>query len=173
MEDMPEACYGGDESGGYAKRHNPFMYFPSIYDNPARCENVVPTTQLDEDLSRDALPAFSWVTPNLCNSAHDCGLDVADRWLSGLVPRITANLGRDGFLVITFDENGEDTADPTCCEPGGGRVATFLVGAPVMKGKRLNRAFNHYSLLATIEDKFGLPRLRQARGAPTLDQAFR
>lgn len=173
MEDMPEACYEGDEPSGYAKRHNPFMYFPSISDNPTRCENVVPATQLDEDLSQGALPAFTWVTPNLCNGAHDCGLDVADRWLSSLVPRITANLGEDGFLAITFDENGEDTADPTCCEPGGGRVATFLVGPGVKQGKRLNTTFDHYSLLATIEDRFDLPRLRKARGASALNQAFR
>jgi hypothetical protein len=171
MEDMPEACYDGSEHDGYAKRHDPFMYFPSISSVPGRCENVVPATQLDEDLHDDSLPAFSWVSPDLCNDAHDCSLGVADRWLSGLVPRITHRLGQDGILIVTFDEG---TSDLGCCGGSrGGRIMTLLTGPGALRGVRLDRPFDHYSLLATIEDRFGLPRLRNARGVPTLHQAVK
>ncbi|HEV2230774.1 MAG TPA: alkaline phosphatase family protein, partial [Thermoplasmata archaeon] len=39
MQDMPSVCFGGGSSGGYAKKHDPFMYFRSITGNPAQCGN--------------------------------------------------------------------------------------------------------------------------------------
>lgn len=166
FEDMPEACFAGAESGRYAKRHNPFMYFPSISTHLERCANVVPAPRLDADLRRGSLPAFAWIGPDVCHDAHDCSLAVADRWLSRLVPRVTAKLGRNGFLAVVFDEDAGGSRD-------GGHVPAVLVGPRVVPGKRLTAALDHYSLLATVEDAFGLPRLRGARGAPTLAGALR
>lgn len=172
MEDMPEACFTEDEEGEYVKRHNPFVYFPSIRDAPGRCENVVPMTALDDDLERGSLPAFAWIGPDLCHDAHDCELELADRWLAETVPGVTAALGRGGFLVVTFDEASDDDRRGCCGRPGGGRVATVLAGPAVERGARLNSPLDHYSLLATIEDSFDLPRLRNARGAASLGRAL-
>jgi hypothetical protein len=171
MEDMPEACFEGDAHDGYVKKHNPFMYFPDITSDPDLCANVVPATQLDVDMAADSLPAFSWIGPNLCHDAHDCTLEEADSWLSELVPRVEERLGPGGFLVITFDEGESDAG---CCGVArGGRIATILVGPGVRAGVPLDRPVNHYSLLATIEDIFGLPRLRHARDAQTLNEALK
>ncbi len=72
--------------------------------------------------------------------------------------------------MITFDEG---TSDAGCCGvPGGGRVATILVGPGVPRGAEIRRPANHYSLLASIEDHFGLPRLRLARSARPLAPAL-
>lgn len=170
MEGLPHRCYPGDATGVYVKRHNPFMYFPSIAANRRRCANVVPATQLDADLRRRALPAVSWIVPGLCHGAHDCGIGAADAYLARLVPRLAGELGPRGFLAVTFDEG---TTDAGCCGVAhGGRVATILKGARVRHGVRLRRQFTHYSLLATIEDAFRLPRLRHARSARSLRTAF-
>lgn len=166
MEGMPHPCFKGERAGGYVKRHDPFMYFPSIAANPRRCADVVPTRRLRADLKRHSLPAFAWIGPNLCYSAHDCNLATADLHLSKLVPRIARQLGPHGTLIVTFDE-GKGKAG--CCgTPGGGRVFTVAIGPGVPRGVRLRRPYDHHSLLAGLEDRFGLPRLRQARRAKAL-----
>jgi phosphatidylinositol-3-phosphatase len=163
MGDMPHRCFAGAEAGSYVKRHNPFMYFPSITSTPERCNRVMPEARLDADLRRRRLPSFSWISPNLCDNGHNCGIGGADRHLSKLVPRLTRRLGPDGFLAVTFDEGRSDLG---CCgAPGGGRVMTVLTGPAIRDAAHLSRRYNHYSLLATIEDAFGLPHLRHARDA--------
>ena len=170
MERLPRPCFDGEASGEYVKRHNPFMYFPSISDEPGRCANIVPESRLAVDIRRYSLPAFAWIEPGLCHGGHDCGVDVVDRYLSGLVQRLRRRLGPAGFLVVTFDEG---TSDRGCCgAPAGGRVATILSGPSVRSGARLRRPYDHFSTLATIEDVFDLPRLRHARGASSLRAAF-
>ncbi len=57
----------------YAARHNPFVYFHSIIDRQKDCDaNVVNLDHLTEDLKSEATTAnFIFITPNLCNDAHD------------------------------------------------------------------------------------------------------
>jgi hypothetical protein len=166
MEGLPYPCYTGGDVGYYGKRHNPFVYFPSITALPKRCANVVPSTRLEEDLAARKLPRFAWLTPDGCHDAHDCSLATADFYLSTLVPQITRQLGPRGLLIITWDEGFSDLG---CCgAPGGGKIATVLVGPKVPRGKDIRMVANHYSLLASLEDYFGLPRLREARTAEPL-----
>jgi hypothetical protein len=171
MGAMPRPCFAGAEVGDYAKKHNPFMYFPSVTSNPSLCARDVPETQLQADLVHRRLPAFAWISPDLCDDAHDCGFGSADQYLRGIVPQLLGALGPDGLLAITFDEG---TTDAGCCggAAAGGRVATILLGPRVHRGARLHSAYSQYSLLATIEDRFGLARLRNARAAPALSAAF-
>jgi hypothetical protein len=170
MESMPEACFAGGSSGRYVKRHNPFAYFPSIMALPRRCGNVVPETRLLADLDRHRLPAFGWLTPDLCHDGHDCGLRAVDRHLWLLLPRVIHQLGPHGLVVVTFDEG---LSGAGCCgAPGGGRIATILIGPDVPSGREIRLPADHYSLLASIEDRFGLPRLRLARLARPLAPAL-
>lgn len=167
MGAMPSACFRGAEAGEYAKRHNPFMYYPSVASNPSLCARDVPETQLRADLEERRLPAFAWVSPNLCEDAHSCGFGSADAYLRQVVPPLLGRLGPGGLLAITFDEG---TTNAGCCgNASGGRIATILLGPGVRAGTRLHRPYSQYSLLATIEDRFGVPRLRNARSAPALD----
>lgn len=172
MEGMPAPCYHGAESGGYAKRHDPFMYFPQIASNPSRCRKVVPLADLASDLRRATLPPFAWVSPNLCDDGHDCANASVSRFLARLVPYLLASLGPAGTLAVVWDEGSSDSG---CCgHAAGGRVPLILLGPRVVAGAHLSAPADHYSLLALIEDSFGLARLRGAACActPSLDGAF-
>lgn len=167
MGDMPRPCFRGAEAGSYVKRHNPFMYFPSIATDPERCRRVVPASRLDADLRSGSLPAFGWLSPDLCDDGHDCDLATADRYLATLVPRIVRGLGPGGVLVVTFDEGTSHETRRGPPEQGGGHVMTVIAG-PGRPPGRTTQAYDHYSLLAGLERRFGLSRLREARQARAL-----
>lgn len=174
MEDMPTPCFPGDVAGGYVKRHNPFLYFSRIRNNPARCSRVQPFPALMEDLRHGPVPNFVWITPNLCHDAHDCDLTATDGFLRTLVPNITASLAyRDrGALFIVYDEG---TSSAGCCgEAAGGRVEMLVLGPGIAPGRKIGAAASHYSLLRTVEDGFGLSHLGRAgcRCTSTLGEAW-
>ena len=121
--DAPSAAVPlGDQ---YATRHDPFMYFHSIIDDQAYCnEHVVNLNVLPADLKDErTTPNLVFITPNLCNDGHDgngtgdpgttCvngqpgGLTSADAFLKAWVPQITSSpaFKKDGLLIITFDES--------------------------------------------------------------------
>jgi hypothetical protein len=168
---MPKPCFRGGYAASYAKKHNPFAYFPSITAHPRRCAHVVPGSRLYRDLRRRSLATFSWITPDLCNDGHDCGLAYADAYLAKLVPKLLPRLGRHGFLVLTFDEG---TSNAGCCGGTyGGHIVTVLSGLDVHSGAQIAQPYDHYSLLRTLEDAFSLPPLRAARDAVPMRAAFR
>jgi hypothetical protein len=157
MEDLPHPCFLGASAEAYAKKHTPFAYYEDIASNPARCRRIVPFTTLAGDLRSGALPAYSFVSPNLCDDAHDCSLQTADRFLAQTVPPLLRELGPHGFLVLTWDEG---TLDTGCCDVAhGGRIATVLAGPDVRRGARDARPVDHYGVLATVERALGLPAL--------------
>lgn len=169
MQGMPRSCFQGGSSGDYAKKHNPFYYFPQVTSDPALCDRVVPGGRLESDLRNDSLPTFGWLTPDLCNDAHDCSIARSDGYLSRVVPQLLRRVGPHGFLVLTFDEG---VSGAGCCGATGGRVATIVAGPDVRARTRLTDSYTHYSLLATIENAFRLPLLRKARTASPLRAAF-
>jgi phosphatidylinositol-3-phosphatase len=85
MEGIPRPCFGGASAGGYAKKHNPFAYYDDVAGNRARCQKIVPLDRLVEDLRRGALPTYVFISPNLCDDMHDCGVATGDRFLARLV----------------------------------------------------------------------------------------
>jgi hypothetical protein len=154
MEDLPHPCYTAAGAGQYAKKHDPFIYYPGL---GAGCERVVALGELATDESGGTLPRFVWITPNLCHDGHDCSIATGDRFLSGLVPPLLRALGPRGLLVITWDEG---TSGSGCCRlASGGHVATILAGGAARRGARLATPVDHYSTLQTIEDLFGVARL--------------
>lgn len=166
QEDMPSTCYQGDDFGNYAMKHNPFMYFKSIRLDTTRCSNnVVPIGQLYANIASGDLPNFAFITPNLCNDAHDCGLGTADEWLQGLMlvlqPALEAK-GKPYLIILTWDEG---QGEHSCCglpPSAGGRVATILVSPQAKSGFEDATPYTHYSLLKTIETAWGLDLLGQA-----------
>ena len=160
MEDLPRPCFTGAGAGGYAKKHDPFVYYTRVTGNSARCSRVVPLAQLSADEHARALPAFVWITPNLCHDMHDCDPATGDRFLAGLVPPLLKALGRDGLLFLTWDEGSSDAG---CCRlASGGHIATIVAGPGARPGARMRTPADQYSLLQTTEDLLGLPRLRGA-----------
>ncbi len=173
MEDLPHACDTTAGTGGYAKKHDPFLYYRDVYLNPGRCRKVVPYSRLGTDLRSGRLPTFVWITPNLCDDWHDCPLRQADSYLSRIVPALLRELGPHGALFLTWDEGSSDAG---CCagQASGGRVATVVAGPDVRRGASSALAYDHYSLLRTIEDALRLPHLRFAGSPATrpLDALF-
>lgn len=165
MENLPHPCFTGDGAGDYAKKHDPFVYYTRVAGNPARCNKVVPLGQLATDERAATLPRFAWITPNLCHDMHDCSVAAGDRFLSTLVPPLLRALGPRGLLIVTWDEGSSDSG---CCHlASGGHVATILAGGLARRGARLRTPADHYSVLQTIEDLLGLPRIRGAACACT------
>jgi len=154
--------------------------------------HVVPFTQFPNALkSAAAAPSYAFISPNLCNDGHDepCvdgkpgGLVSADAFLKKWIPRIVASAGyRDGGLVIvTFDEGmtvGSGADASSCCGEvngpntpnnggptpgsGGGKVGAVLLSRYIKPGTVTKHEYNHYSLLRSVEDMFGLARLGYA-----------
>jgi hypothetical protein len=167
MGGMPEACFKGAGSGQYAKKHNPFMYYRSVADDPSRCAKVVPEEELSADLSLGRLPTLGFLSPGLCDDSHDCPIETGDRYLARTVPSILRALGPRGFLVLTWDEG---VSDAGCCGglAAGGRIPTVIAGAGVSHGAQLDSSYTHYSTLRTIEDAVGVPPLRDAADPRTV-----
>ena len=183
MQDGTQSATATDQ---YAARHNPFVYFHSLLDSGACHADVVPLYRLAKDLrSTTTTPNFSFITPNVCNDGHDApckgkdakgsnagGLVSIDHFLSVWVPRIEASpaFKKDGLLVITTDEAEFQSDASACCgeQPGpdsplpgvygagGGRTGTLVIGRCVAPGHKDAAAYNHYSLLRSLEDLFGI-----------------
>jgi phosphatidylinositol-3-phosphatase len=213
MEDLP---FPGDTvtqtpDGLYVRKHDPFLMYPDVYNNPARANKVVPLTQLSTDLSTGNVPQFVWITPNNCNNMHggapSCPFPSSptdplqaalyqdgDNFLSTWVGAITHSKAWTGHsaIFITWDE-GSFADDPpfgpndirpgpdspilpaTPANPatggggdlaggttyGGGHVPMIVVARGV--GHRVDSTFaDHYSLLQTIDQNFGMPLLGNA-----------
>jgi hypothetical protein len=138
----------------YDPGHNPFAYYGG------KCPtNVVALTSLSEDLAKST-PSFSWISPDDCHSGHSCAVSVADDWLRETVTLIMQSPAwrANGILFITWDEDDGS---------GDNRVLTLVV-APGRGPLVSNQPYNHYSLLATIEDLLGVSRLGHAAGAHSM-----
>ncbi|HET6817898.1 MAG TPA: alkaline phosphatase family protein [Mycobacteriales bacterium] len=181
MQDGTQTAKATDQ---YAARHNPFVYFHSLIDSGSCHANVVPLSNLTTDLaSADTTPNFSFITPDLCSDGHDSpcadgrpgGLASIDDFLSTWIPRIQASPAyqQDGLIVITTDESewnqsqqdstaccgeqvGPDSPMPGITGPGGGLTGALLVGRCVAAGQTDATPYNHYSLLRSLEDLFGV-----------------
>jgi hypothetical protein len=160
MEGMPNPCFKGSFSGRYAKKHNPFMYFDTIVHRPARCQKVVPLAQLHRDLRAERLPEFTYIVPDLCHDMHDCSIAVGDRFLSGLLPPILRALEPGGVIFLSWEEGDSDAG---CCRfAEGGRVPMIIAGPAANGAVRSEVSYDHYSLLRTIQEAWGLSLLRRA-----------
>jgi hypothetical protein len=168
-ESMPGNCDRSD-SGPYVVRHDPETYYLDL-GSACRTQDVPlgTTTRgaLEHALGTDTLPAFSFVTPNICDDTHDCSVQTGDRWLAEWVSTITrSSIYRAGrtVLFITWDEN-DGTA--------GNDVAAIVVSPYTRPGSRSAEPFNHYSLLRTTEELLGIRRyLGHAARARSMRSVF-
>jgi phosphatidylinositol-3-phosphatase len=127
----------------YMRKHVPWTDFNKI---PKKDSQPYPGP-LSKPPSR-----FVWITPNMCNDMHDCNIITGDTWASQNLPNLIAwDQKHNGVLILTFDEN-----DGT----PGNQVVTILAGN-VNPGS-YSQAINHYNVLRTIEDTFGLTPLGQS-----------
>jgi phosphatidylinositol-3-phosphatase len=175
QESMPQAC-GLKDTLRYVQKHNPFVFFTSVRNNPERCaDHVLPLTGLDGDMKQGALPNYVFIMPNLCNSAHDsydvsqnCGLGVMDNWLKTQMNKLLAypSFLDNSLVIVTWDEG---QGDHTCCglKTGGGRIPTLLISNKTKKGFQDETPYTHYSILKTISEAWVLPALLHAADPET------
>jgi phosphatidylinositol-3-phosphatase len=180
----------GSSAGAYATFRNPLVYFQSLA--PTCAANDVGLDRLKSDLGNAArTPSFSYIVPDRCHDGNPtpctagapAGLGPADAFLQRVVPAITSSKAykQNGLIVLTVDEapsSGELADSSSCCgQPrfpnlpapagglsprGGGTVGALLLSPYVKGGATSQEPFNHFSLLRTIEDLFGLTHLGYA-----------
>ncbi len=186
----PGAADPAAAAGPYATYRNPFVYFEAITQAAGCQTSDVGLAQLKSDLAgpAKAAPALSYIVPDRCHdgNAAPCsagapaGPASAGSWLESVVPSILASKAykQGGLLVITSDEapsTGEFADSSTCCgqpafpnytspelDHGGGDVGALLLSPFVKGGTSSQDPYNHFSLLRTIEDVFGLSHLGYA-----------
>ena len=161
----------------YARKHVPFLSFPSIVSDPTRLARIVNANEFETDLNGPTvphqLPHFSFYVPNLLNDGHnvteklyrpatnniDLGPDTAN--LDNMENFLKSFLGDDPaakfppetLIVITFDE-----AYPYPFDYG---IYTLLIGDFLAPDTINTDPVNHYSLLRSLEDNFGLGSLKR------------
>jgi hypothetical protein len=153
-EGQPSAGFTGCDSGDgrYARKHNPWVDFSSV---PA--EANLPMSAFPTDLA--ALPTVAVVIPDLCNDMHDCSVGTGDTWASNVLgPYVNWMQGHNSLLVVTFDEDDDTAAN---------HIPTILAG-PMVRAGDVGGRVDHYSLLRTIEDMYGLPPLGAASSTSPL-----
>jgi phospholipase C len=167
MEGLPAPCSDAHLAGPYAKKHDPFMYFASIRDDPARCAKVVPVGQLDADLRAGRLPRFVFITPGLDHDMHGAGegrndralIRAGDDWLRALYEKLAGSSAwrDDTRLVVTWDEGAGGVGRTGCCGglATGGHIPAVVVGPRVATGRDA-ADYDHYALLRSIEAAFHL-----------------
>jgi phosphatidylinositol-3-phosphatase len=101
---------------------------------------------------------FVWITPNMCNDMHDCPVATGDTWASKNLPKLIAwDQANNGVLILTFDENDGSP---------GNQIATILIGN--VNPGQYSQTVNHYNVLRTIEDVFGVKALNNAASADVI-----
>jgi hypothetical protein len=176
----PAKCNGvPDIDPLYVSKHVGITNFTTSL-NAADWSRQVPVDQLATDLAANNVPRFSWIIPDECRDMHgdppycvDSGstfsgasydpqdqhlVGIGDAYLGRLVNEVTsASFWSHGnnALVVVYDEGDDDAG---CCgtNPGGGQVAAVVVTNHGPRGLQDSNPYNHYSLLRTIQDSFGI-----------------
>jgi hypothetical protein len=179
----PKFDDGTRKTALYASKHSGFMNFAAVQHDPKRADHIVGFDRLSADLASGALPNFALIVPNQCNEMHGLhgpGLPAGcesgnapaliargDKVVGDLVAQIQATpawrSSRRFAIVITFDEGAGKTREGCCAVTpdapsnfGGGHIPTIVITNHGPRSARDTTPYNHYSLLRTIEDAFGV-----------------
>ena len=186
----PVAVFGpGPIQKLYAVKHDPFVYFRNIEVGEEQDLSLEQVKDFDgsdglwADLQRDRdVPNFAFIVPNQCHDMHgfvsggpkycfagndttEPNLDnenaalmlVGDATVKKLITGIKASPAwREGrnVIVLVWDENDYSNA--------GNKVVMTVETNYAPNGRPSSVAYDHYSLLRTMEAGFGLPCLNHA-----------
>jgi hypothetical protein len=140
-EGLPSVGSTTCSSGNYARKHNPWVNFSNV----PSADNL-PYTSFPTDYS--TLPTVSFVVPDLCNDMHDCTIATGDTWLKNNLDGYAQwAQTHNSLLIVTFDEDDGSAAN---------NIATLFYGQQVRTGTYAEH-IDHYDVLRTIEDMYGLP----------------
>jgi acid phosphatase len=147
-EDLPGPGSAACSAGDYARKHVPWADFSNVPGSVSLPFTRFPATEFAR------LPSASFVIPDLCHDMHDCGVGTGDAWLRASIgPYADWAERHDSLLVLTWDEDDGSQAN---------HITTIFAGQKVRAG-RYAEPITHYSVLATIEAAYTLPRDAQAQ----------
>ena len=147
-ESLPAAGAEDCIYGGYRRKHNPVADWKEL------ASANLPLSTFPQEFSR--LPTVSWVVPDQRNDMHDGSVAQGDAWLKqNLDAYANWAVRHNSLLIVTWDEDNGSA---------GNRVATIFVGEMVRHGSS-SQYIDHYGVLRTIEEMYGLPLLNKSATA--------
>jgi phosphatidylinositol-3-phosphatase len=193
---LPSVGFDGDSSGQYMRKHNPVTNWmndtnPTVNQYPSSLNQPFTTFQ---DIANSPggfanLPTVSYVVPDQDFDMHDGTIEAADTWLKTniLDTYLPWAMTHNSLLIVTWDEDGDNTASnqiPTIfagakVKPGNYTETNLNannphVGSPTDPGIQTptGTAMNHYNVLSTIEDVYGLAHIGGSVNRPPLTDIF-
>jgi hypothetical protein len=178
----PAKCNGiPDSDTQYVAKHNGIVNFANMQ-TPSEFAKQTPYPQLSADLASGNVPNLSYIVPDECHDMHGAppwcvdsgkfgGVDdtelvaQGDQFAGQTINAITSSSmwsSGNNAIVLTFDEGNVKSA----------KVVTVVVTNHGPRGVRDNIAYNHYSLLASLQQTFGLGCLLNSCSAKTMDPLF-
>ena len=180
----------------YARKHNPAVNWqndssPTANQLPSSANQPFTTFQsiAAGPGGFDNLPTVSFVVPNQDNDMHDGSIAAGDAWLVANLAAYYAyasDPANNSLLILTYDEDGDNTAT--------NQIATIFAGALVVPGDYYETdinlanpdvlrtapglptltgtAMNHWNMLATLEDMYGLARIGASAGRPAITDVW-
>ena len=170
MEAMGSPCQR-ESTGTYSAHHNPFVYFASMVNDPARCNDRI--VDFKQNFATDLASGqyrYMWITPDMCNDMHNCPLQQGDAWLRETVTQIQASAAyqNGGAIFILFDEGYLRVFGSSAT------LATVVVSPNIVSpGYTTATPFDHRSYVATIEDIFHMPRMATTQNVTSMDEFFK
>ncbi len=165
------------QSGRGDVNHEPWAYLPTWQADKTACAEAGLTTasphdpQLIQALDSGSPPDFVWLTPNLQDDTHNGSISHGDKYLKALITAVqkTSWYTTGGTVIVTYDEDeGESNPRGYCTHPvvikavGRHCIATFIVSQADKGVGKVATPGDHYGLLRSIEEAYGLPLLKQA-----------
>jgi acid phosphatase len=162
-EGLPSPGFAGCMQGHYQRKHNPMVNWQGVNVPPAANQ---PFTAFPQDFTR--LPTVSLVVPDQENDMHNGSepdtIIRGDQWLrKNLDAYVRWAERNNSLLILTFDE--DDGSE-------NNRIATIFVG-PMVKPGAYSQRIDHYNVLRTLTDLYGLPAPGRAATAQPITGIWR
>ncbi len=155
-EDLPSAGSTVCTSGAYARKHNPWSNFSNV----PTADNL-PFTSFPTDFT--TLPTISIVVPNLNDDMHDGTIAQGDTWLqNNLGAYVNFVKTHNSLLIVTWDEDDSSASN---------QIPTLFFGMPVKQGQ-FGETVNHFNVLRTLEDLYGLSHAGQSANASPITDVW-
>ena len=148
-EGLPSVGFDGEASGEYVRRHNPVANWMGSGTNQLSTATNQPFTAFPGNYAN--LPTVSYVVPNLTNGMHDgtgnTAITTGDNWYNTyMAPYVQWARTHNSLFILTFDEDDNFHSN---------HIPTIFSGQMVVQGQ-YSTGINHYNILRTIEDMYGL-----------------
>lgn len=166
-EDLPSVGSTVASSGDYARKHNPWVNWQGTGVNQIPAGYNLTMNEFPTDFNQ--LPDLCFVIPNQANDMHN-GSDPhritrGDTWVqNNLGAYITWAQSNNSLFILLFDEDAGSSYNHIPC---------LFLGPMVQPGDYYLNGYNHYDMLRTLEDMFGLPYAGNSVSATTIKEIWK